>query len=204
MARKLGGIHPKAAANALRRGAPRQTGCSRLQRIRKRWSIGSSNKKLGLCKICDSSRAGGAAQWQGKGMERAGARMQGRCVRRTLRQQQLELAAAPSASETELAHNKVGVVERCVAHGTGWLRRKPNFNLRDHVRVRCGRSAQWAALAPLALACVRLSLGAHRVCTSGCKNRIVHCTILLYSLHQLLDTAIVGGNARRESGTLDL
>ena len=122
----------------------------------------------------------------------AGARVLGRGARRTLVQQQLELERHDSAAETVIAKKMVGLVERREAEGTGWLRWKPNLDLQDHVWARRGRRAERGALAALSS---RMP-GTRRVCKKGCKNRIAHRTILLYSLHQVLSTAIVVGNAR--------
>ena len=83
-----------AAVNAARRHAPHHVRCSRSQRCQSCNTRSGSTTKLSLCKKFDWKWASSAVQWQGMGIERAFARVQGWSARHTLLQRQFELTAA--------------------------------------------------------------------------------------------------------------
>ena len=136
-----------AAANAARRHATRQMACSSRQRWRSCSTRRSSSKSSPCAKF--ATRSGRVARLRGRGWAwrrpvhacRGGARVTP-CCSGSSRQKNSDVPF-----KRPFAKKMVGVVEWREAEGLGWLRWKPIFDLRDHVRVRCGRAVKSAALA---------------------------------------------------------
>ena len=140
------GRPPTAAANAARGHAPRHMHCSSWQRQRSCNSRSGSKKKLRKSSACAkvatrsvqvTRLSGRGRAWRGPAHACRGAARATPCCSGSSRlQRPIRLLI------DHLQKKMVGAVERRELEGVGWLRRKPNLDLGDHVWARCGRPAK--------------------------------------------------------------